>query len=125
MKKLIIAIIILAVILTAGILETVYIDKLFQELDDRLISLENAIIAQDDNSLDVARDVMKWWSKKRRSVELYTYSPDIRAFSSALSETEGYIMAGDYKSALSRCHSLIEMANNIHQILDFNAEDII
>ncbi|MCQ2602858.1 MAG: DUF4363 family protein [Clostridia bacterium] len=125
MKKLIIAIIILVVILTSGILETIYIDKLFQELDDRLIALENAIAAQDENSLDLARDTMKWWSKKRRSVELYTYSPDIRAFSSALSETEGYIMAKDYKSALSRCHSLIEMSKNIHQILDFNAEDII
>ncbi len=125
MKKLIIAIIILAVILTAGILETIYIDKLFEELDERLISLENAIATQDDNSLDLAHDTMIWWSKKRRSVELYTYSPDIRAFSSALSETEGYIMAKDYKSALSRCHSLIEMSKNIHQILDFNAEDVI
>lgn len=125
MKKLIIAIIILAIILTAGILETIYIDKLFEELDGRLILLESAIATQDDNSLNLARDTMEWWSKKRKTVELYTYSPDIRAFSSALSETEGYIMAKDYKSALSRCHSLIEMSQNIHQILDFNAEDII
>lgn len=126
MKKLVIAIIILSVILTAGILESVYIDKIFEQLDDRLLQLEEYIKIEDEQkSLDATRNMTAWWEKKRNFIEMFAFSPDIRAFSVALGETEGSLECGDFDNAMSKCQSLIVMSKNIHRILDFNAEDII
>ena len=58
-------------------------------------------------------------------LELFSYSPDMRAFSVALAETEGSLECGDDKNALSKCQSLLTTAENIHSMLDFNFADII
>ena len=49
----------------------------------------------------------------------------MRAFSAALAETEGSLECGDDKNALSKCQSLLTMAENLRDLLDFNAADII
>jgi len=125
MKKVILAVIILLVILTAGILENVYVDKLFDNLDNRLADMEELIIAQDERALDAVNDTIKWWEERRKYAELFVYSPDIRAFSVALGETQGSLECDDFDNALSKIRSLQIMSKNIHNILDFNAADII
>ena len=125
MKKVIVAIVILAVILTAGILENVYIDKLFDGLDSRLSELEELIVAQDDGALESVESLQAWWEDHRKYAELFVYSPDIRAFSVALGEAQGSLECGDFDNALSKIRSLQIMSRNIHNILDFNVSDII
>ncbi len=125
MKKVVIALVVLAVILTAGILESFYIDDVFDELDSRLNALEQAIHDENDISLDLTRDLETWWESKRKYMELFTFSPDMRAFSVAVAEIEGSLEADDYQNAMSKCQSLITMSRNMHLILDFNVEDII
>lgn len=125
MKKVILAIVILAVIVTAGILENVYIDKVFGGLDARLADLEKLIIEQDEGALSEMEDLMSWWEDRRKYAELFVYSPDIRALSVALGETQGSLECGDYDNALSKVRSLQIMSRNIHDILDFNFADII
>ena len=87
MKKVILAVVILAIIITAGILENVYVDKIFGELDSRLADLNERIISRDETALEKMEDMQEWWEKHRRYAELFVYSPDIRAFSVALGET--------------------------------------
>lgn len=125
MKKVIIAVVILSVILTAGILENCYINNVFDELDHRLASLEDALHDQSDEALTITREMTVWWESKRKNMELFTFSPDIRAFSVALGETEGSLECGDFDNAMSKCQSLMNMSRNMLQILDFNIEDII
>ncbi len=125
MKKVVLAIVILAVIVTGGILEDFYIHKTFSALNEKLASLENSIINQSDDCLDKANDIFEWWEQKRMYMELFAYSPDVRSFSVALAETQGSLECEDYQNALSKCRSLIVMADNIKRLLDFNAEDII
>lgn len=125
MKKVILAVVILAIIITAGILENVYVDKIFGELDSRLADLEERIISRDETALEKMEDMQEWWEKHRRYAELFVYSPDIRAFSVALGETQGSLECEDYDNALSKIRSLQIMASNIHNILDFNLADII
>lgn len=125
MKKVIVAIVILAIILTAGILENVYIDRLFDGLDTRLVDLEKLIIAQDDSAVESIEGLQRWWEERRKYAELFVYSPDIRAFSVALGETQGSLECGDFDNALSKVRSLQIMSGNIHNILDFNFSDII
>lgn len=125
MKRLAIAIAVLAVILAAGIAEAVYVDKVFAELEDGINALEAAIKSPEDDALDEVRELSQWWECKRKGLELFTYSPDMRAFSVALAETEGSLECGDDKNALSKCQSLLTTAENIHNMLDFNLADII
>lgn len=125
MKRLILALVILAVILAAGIAESLYVDKVFGELSDRLTALETAIKSPDDDALDEVKELTEWWEDKRKGLEMFTYSPDMRAFSVALAETEGSLECGDDMNALSKCQSLMTMAHNIHCVLDFNLADII
>jgi len=125
MKKVVLAIVILIIIVTGGILEDFYIHKTFSALNEKLKSLENSIINQSEDCLDKANDIFEWWEKKRTYMELFAYSPDVRSFSVALAETQGSLECEDYQNALSKCRSLIVMADNIKRLLDFNAEDII
>lgn len=125
MKKVVLAIVILIIIVTGGILEDFYIHKTFSALDERLTSLENSIINQSEDCLDKTNEIFEWWEKKRMYMELFAYSPDVRSFSVALAETQGSLECEDYQNALSKCRSLIVMADNIKRLLDFNAEDII
>ena len=48
---------ILAVILAAGIAESLYVDKVFGELGDRLTALETAIKSPDDDALDEVKEL--------------------------------------------------------------------
>lgn len=125
MKKVVLAFLILAVIITGGILEDRYIHKTFDSLDVSLKEIEKLIEAEDDTSLDKVVELTRWWEQRRMYMELFAFSPDVRAFSVALAETEGSIRCDDYQNALSKCLSLIVMADNIKKLLDFNAEDII
>lgn len=125
MKKIVLAIVILIIIVTGGILEDFYIHKTFSALDEKLTSLENSIINQSEDCLDKTNEIFEWWEKKRMYMELFAYSPDVRSFSVALAETQGSLECEDYQNALSKCRSLIVMADNIKRLLDFNAEDII
>lgn len=125
MKKVVLALVILIIIVTGGILEDFYIHKTFSALDEKLTSLENSIINQSEDCLAKTNEIFEWWEKKRMYMELFAYSPDVRSFSVALAETQGSLECEDYQNALSKCRSLIVMADNIKRLLDFNAEDII
>ncbi len=125
MRKVIVALFVLALILTAGILEHFYIEKTFDELDGKLLQIEDAIHVESESALSLTKDLTDWWNGKRKYMELFTFSPDIRAFSVALAEQEGSLECGDFNNAMSKCQSLISMSKNLQQILDFNIEDII
>ena len=125
MKRVVLALLILAMIIASGVLEHVYITKTFDRLDEMLRDLESLIKEQNDSALESIREINSWWEKKRTYIELFAYSPDVRAFSVALAETGGSLECGDFDNALSKCRSLIVMAQSIKRILDFNVEDII
>ncbi len=125
MKKVIAAILILSIILAAGILEAVYIDKVFGDLNDDLQSLSAMLKKEDPASLIALDDITARWEKKHKFIELFAYSQDLRAFSIAIGETRGSIEKGDFDNAVSKCESLIVMADNIHNVLDFNVSDVI
>lgn len=125
MKKVVIAIVILALIITAGILETVYVDRVFGDLDSRLSALEAQIKEESEEAKESVKALSHWWEGKRKYMELFVYSPDVRSFSVALGETDGSLQCDDYQNALSKVRSLEIMSSNIHAILDFNLTDII
>ena len=125
MKKVVVAVAILAVIIVAGILEAVFIDKTFDKIQSDLSGITEQVKANDEKALTSVNTFSDWWEKKRSHIELFAYSPDLRTFSIALAETKGSIECGDFENALSKCESLKVLAENIHSVLDFNGLDII
>ena len=125
MKKVIIALLMLTIIITAGVLEHNYIEKTYSELDEKLNEIIDEIKLESDKALTLTNDLVDWWEQKRRVMELFTFSPDLRAFSVALAEQKGSLECGDYNNALSKCISLLSISKNLHDVLDFNVQDII
>ena len=125
MKKIIIALLMLTIIITAGVLEHNYIEKTYSELDEKLNEIIDEIKLESDKALTLTNDLVEWWEQKRRVMELFTFSPDLRAFSVALAEQKGSLECGDYNNALSKCISLLSISKNLHDVLDFNVQDII
>lgn len=125
MKKVVVALLMLALIVTAGIIEHNYIEKTFSELDEKLGEIEQEIHLESDKALDLTNQLIDWWESKRKVMELFTFSPDLRAFSVALAEQKGSLECGDFNNALSKCESLYSLSKNLHNVLDFNIEDII
>ena len=125
MKKVVIALTILAAILVCGILEAVYIDRTFDKVENSLDNITAQVEVKDETALAAITEFGDWWEKTRAKIELFAYAQDLRAFSIALAETKGSIECGDFDNALSKCESLKAMAQNIHNLLDFNGADII
>ena len=125
MKKVIMALLLLTLIITAGILEHNYIEKTFDQLNEKIEEIESAIHAESENALTLTNHLIDWWTSKRKVMELFTFSADLRAFSVALAEQKGSLECGDYNNALSKCVSLYALSKNLHDVLDFNIEDII
>lgn len=125
MKKFVVAIVILLVIVIAGVLENVYVNRVFDDLDASLANVEELVHANSDDALVELRSLVANWEKQRSYMELFTYSPDLRAFSVALGETEGSLESEDFQNAQSKIQSLLVMSSNLRRILDFNLEDII
>ena len=65
MKKVVLAIVILVIIVTGGVLEDFYIHKTFSSLNEKLVSLKNSIKSQSDDCIDKANEIFDWWEKKR------------------------------------------------------------
>ena len=80
MKRFVAALVILAAIVTGGVLEAVRVESIFDELETRIYALEEAIKSPDDDALDEVKTLTVWWEEKRKEMELYTWSPDMRAF---------------------------------------------
>ena len=125
MKKVIVALLMLTLIVTAGILEHNYIEKTFTELDEKLNEIIYEINLESDKALTLTNELVEWWEQRRKVMELFTFSPDLRAFSVALAEQKGSLECGDFNNALSKCVSLLSISKNLHDVLDFNAQDII
>ena len=125
MKKVVVALLMLVLIVTAGIIEHNYIEKTFSELDEKLGEIEQEIHLESDKAQDQTNQLIDWWESKRKVMELFTFSPDLRAFSVALAEQKGSLECGDFNNALSKCESLYSLSKNLHNVLDFNIEDII
>ncbi len=126
MKRIIFAVVILASILGAGIWENMYVHETFTEFDNQM----NAVIVElknenSDGALQKLNSTFAWWEEKKRILEIFSYSQDLRLISSCLGETKGSLEVGDMQNAMSKSVSILTISKYTHEILDFNIEDII
>ena len=126
MKKAIILTIILLLILSAGISEHFFVHKTFDCFKEQTRSIENAINEDDiETALEKSEALLDWWNKKRVVIEAISYCQDARQVNVVIGEMIGSLKCGDIENASSKIVSLNELTDNIRDILDFNAIDII
>lgn len=126
MSKVIVAIVVLSIILTAGIVECVMVEKVFSELDEKLQEIK--VLLTDENiptALLKTNDTIAWWERKREKLELFSFSPDLRLMSVTLGETKGSLESDDIKNAMSKIESIFSISHNLRDNLNFNLQDII
>lgn len=123
MNKAIFAFALLAIIISLGIVEQVYIKKTFDEFNIILIDL-----GEDIENNEVAKEectkLITWWNKKRDILECICSHNDTREIMLLLGELEGYIHAEMTEDALSAIVRLMEVAQYTGHILSYSPEHI-
>lgn len=126
MKKAVILFIIFLIILGAGIAEHFFVHKTFDAFNERIGKIEAALQNDDvDSALAYAEDLQNFWAKKRKLVEAISYCQDARQVNVILGELTGSLRCEDIDNAFSKIESLYQLIQNIRDMLDFNAIDII
>lgn len=113
-------------ILGAGISEHFFVHKTFDAFNERIGKIEAALQNDDvENALAYAEDLQNFWAKKRKLVEAISYCQDARQVNVILGELTGSLRCNDNDNAFSKIESLYQLIQNIRDMLDFNAIDII
>ena len=126
MYKTIIAVIVLALIITGGILDNANVNKVFDEFDERLNNLRTLVEEENkQESIKLLKETDEWWSVQKSKMEFYSYSQDLRLISSCLGETLGSLECDDFENALSKVESLLSISANTRNLLGVRIENIV
>ncbi|MGN1096283.1 MAG: hypothetical protein ACI4QU_00365 [Christensenellales bacterium] len=126
MYKTIIAVIVLALIITGGILDNANVNKVFDEFDARLNDLRTLVEEENKpDSIKLLKETDEWWSVQKSKMEFYSYSQDLRLISSCLGETLGSLECDDFENALSKVESLLSISANTRNLLGVRIENIV
>ncbi len=126
MYKTIIAVIVLALIITGGILDNANVNKVFDEFDERLNDLRTLVEEENkQESIKLLKETDEWWSVQKSKMEFYSYSQDLRLISSCLGETLGSLECDDFENALSKVESLLSISANTRNLLGVRIENIV
>jgi len=124
MKKVIVALVVLAVILAAGIWEQFIIDDVFKEFVEQLTVIENNI-ENIDYALEKTGETVDWWEDRRGVFESLTNHDEIKEIRIRLGELEGYLLSEDSDMARVQAHTLIAFCENVPHLLALHYEHVL
>ena len=124
MKRLILAIAVVLLIVTMGVLEQLYIDRLYTATENKAEKVKEEIERDVTGALPAARELKAYWLKKRSFLEAVTPHNETKEMILRIAELIGYIEAKDDKSALATVEIILEMCDNTPHILSFHFEHI-
>ena len=125
MNRIIIAIVVVVLILTFGILNEVYIHHSFNELSVRCVEIRKHIEVHDyETAKALAKDSVEWWNKRRNVLEFTCPHNEIKDFMTNLASLHGAIYAENYQDALAISLSLEQDAKTRLGLLKFAPKNI-
>ena len=124
MRRLILAIAVFLTIITAGVLEQVYIVKMYDDTKAKAEEVKSAVKEEVSSALPAAEELKKYWIEKRSFLEAVTPHNETKEMVLRIAELIGYIEAKDDKSATATVEIILEMCENTPHILAFHWEHI-
>lgn len=125
MNRIIIAISVIVLILTFGVLNEVYIRNSFEGIGERCEQVREYLEEKDyETAKSLAKDSKEWWDKRRNILELTCPHNEIKDFMANLAALHGAIYAENYQDALSLSLTLQEDAKTRLGLLKFAPKNI-
>lgn len=125
MNRIIIAVVVIVLILTFGILNEVYLNNSFNEISVRCEKIRNHIEEKDyETAKSLAKDSIDWWDKRRNILELTCPHNEIKDFMANLAALHGAIYAENYQDALSLSLTLQQDAKTRLGLLRYAPKNI-
>ena len=118
------ALVIVLLIVTAGVLEQIYIQHIYKETKAQAEEVRALIDEEVSLALPAAGELKKNWLKRRSFLEAITPHNETKEMILRIAELIGYIEAKDDKSALATVEIILEMCDNTPHILSFHFEHI-
>jgi hypothetical protein len=116
MKKYIILTVVLALIISASILEKNYIKTTFKEFDGHLTALAGKAYEKSIDDADV-NAVKKWWNQKKPKLDLMVPHINITETDLHIAEMSGNVTTKKYEEAYAQISILRELCARITEML--------
>ena len=124
MVKSIISMIIVALILTAGVIfETTFIKHEFKELSAETAILYDKIEAQNANENDVYVLQKKWVAAKEKLHAFISHN-EIKEFDLWIAETVKYVAEKNWEEALSKMEVITELEEQVPKTFEFSFANV-
>ncbi len=121
MKKLIIALCILALVLSFGIYDYFRVKRVFSEFGERMETLDELVDRQKtEEALTCCIELIEWWEKERIYIEMFNYSSEMRAIPVTLGEIQGSLEVDDLTNASSKTASTKILIENVRKTVTFD-----
>ena len=125
MNRIIIAIVVIVLILTFGVLNEVYINNSFNGIGMRCEEVQSLLENKDyEKAKQVSEESIEWFHKRREILELTCPHNEIKDFMTNLSTLYGAIYAENYQDALSISISLQQDAKTRLGLLKYAPKNI-
>ena len=124
MKRLLFAIAVVLLIVTMGVLEQIYISRIYRATETQAEIVRDTIREDVTIALPAAENLKDTWLKKRSFLEAVTPHNETKEMVLRIAELIGYIEAEDEKSATATVEIILEMCRNTPHILGFHWEHI-
>ncbi len=125
MKRTIFALIVIACIITIGILEQLYLNKTFDEIKGQALEIQQLINSDPEEAHEKALLLKDDWNRRKHLTEAIVSHNETREMTLRVAELEGYTKALDNKSSEATVNMLIEMCDNYMHILGFSWDTIL
>lgn len=125
MKKVIVALAIIIFFITIGVLEQVFINKLFTDIQEQ--TEEIRVLCEEKNFTPAKQKTLEMknmWHKKKHFMETIISHNETKEITMRIAELEGYISASDDKSAIATSAILADYCHNLLEILAFSYSTI-
>lgn len=122
----VIAIILLILIITLGIYEQSFVNRTFEDLENKTNEIKKTLEDNDyDGALTLINSTFQWWDKKSQTLEMMASHVTFKEVAIYLADLKGQIIVQDKDQAISVCYILFGICENYNHFLGFHIEHIL
>lgn len=126
MAKIVLTVVLLALILTLGISEQIFMSSSFDSLSDKCDEIQSMLIQKRYHEAGVMVSKLKqWWGKRRDILEFTCPNNEIKDIYKEIGELEGTIYSQMYDDSVTRTNVIKSMAENSKNLLIYRIKNIL